>query len=361
VLNISGFPAFETVVGLAFLFFLLSTVCSSINESIANVLGWRAKTLEDALRNMFDDPGVKRHWKEWFGRLSDRAVRVARAHTAARRSAVGTSEERAEAKAAVDDALQEAHLTELVMSNHHIRSLVRNPDSPHRRRARPSYLPPETLSRALTETLLAGPTASAPERSLWEAGNEALMKRLNEAIDGLPAGGARDTLRRAALDADQSVERFRRNIEDGFDDVMQRASGWYKRKVQLMIAVVAAVIAIGLNVDSLQVADALWSNGPVRSAVARTAAKEADAPQAAAAAKKVQELRLPLGWGAGNAPEGFDGWVRRIPGWLITIAAITLGAPFWFDALSRLARLRGSGVPERPRSLSDAAGTQKRT
>ena len=47
----------------------------------------------------------------------------------------------------------------------------------------------------------------------------------------------------------------------------------------------------------------------------------------------------------------------RIPGWLITIAALSLGAPFWFDLLSRVARLRGSGVPERPRSLSDTAGT----
>ncbi|MGI8594171.1 MAG: hypothetical protein ACR2ML_07390, partial [Solirubrobacteraceae bacterium] len=39
-------------IGFVALFFLLSTVCSAINEGIANVLGWRAKTLEDAIHSL---------------------------------------------------------------------------------------------------------------------------------------------------------------------------------------------------------------------------------------------------------------------------------------------------------------------
>jgi hypothetical protein len=36
-------------------------------------------------------------------------------------------------------------------------------------------------------------------------------------------------------------------------------------------------------------------------------------------------------------------------GWLLlTITAISLGAPFWFDTLGRLSRLRSSGKPETP-------------
>ena len=30
-------------------------------------------------------------------------------------------------------------------------------------------------------------------------------------------------------------------------------------------------------------------------------------------------------------------------GWLFTAAAVSLGAPFWFDLLSRVAKLRGAG------------------
>ena len=35
-------------------------------------------------------------------------------------------------------------------------------------------------------------------------------------------------------------------------------------------------------------------------------------------------------------------------GWLITALAATLGAPFWFDIISRLVPLRGSGKPPSP-------------
>jgi hypothetical protein len=102
------------------------------------------------------------------------------------------------------------------------------------------------------------------------------------------------------------------------------------------------------------VATSLWNDDVVRSAVATRAAAAKGTPEdAAKAVDEVSELQLPIGWGA-NAP---DNVLTSIPGWLITIAALNLGAPFWFDLLSRLARLRGSGVPERPRSLSDTAGT----
>ena len=38
-------------------------------------------------------------------------------------------------------------------------------------------------------------------------------------------------------------------------------------------------------------------------------------------------------------------------GWLFTAAAVSLGAPFWFDLLSRVAKLRGP-LPRRGGSLS---------
>ena len=46
-------------------------------------------------------------------------------------------------------------------------------------------------------------------------------------------------------------------------------------------------------------------------------------------------------------------------GWLIAIAALNLGAPFWFDLLSRFSRLRGSGLQETPRALSDTVGVER--
>ena len=43
----------------------------------------------------------------------------------------------------------------------------------------------------------------------------------------------------------------------------------------------------------------------------------------------------------------------RIPGWLFTAFAVTLGAPFWFDTLTRFSNIRAAGV--KPKSLSEQA------
>jgi hypothetical protein len=47
---------------------------------------------------------------------------------------------------------------------------------------------------------------------------------------------------------------------------------------------------------------------------------------------------------------GFFSWIayllkERFGGWLITILAVSLGAPFWFDTLSRFMNVRSAGKP----------------
>jgi hypothetical protein len=48
------------------------------------------------------------------------------------------------------------------------------------------------------------------------------------------------------------------------------------------------------------------------------------------------------------SPNQTGGW-ETVLGWLITAMAITLGAPFWFDLLSKLISLRGAGTISAPR------------
>jgi hypothetical protein len=36
-------------------------------------------------------------------------------------------------------------------------------------------------------------------------------------------------------------------------------------------------------------------------------------------------------------------WVKKIVGLLMSVVALTLGAPFWFDVLNRLVNVRTSG------------------
>lgn len=342
--DVSSFPAAAVAIGLAVLYFLLSTVLSSINETVANILGWRAKTLEDAIRNLVGDPRVKRGWKEWVGRVDKKGLK-----------------EKGAVESKRGEIEVDADLTSALFEHWRIQALVRNPDSSLRRRNRPSYLPPRAFSLAVAETLAKGaPNSPQQGSTLWQQSDEDILARVNEVLASLPKGQAREVLQKAVANTGGTLEGFRAQVEHAFDDAMERASGWYKRKVQVVLVILATVGALALNVDSVRIANRLWNDAPLRAAVAAKAAGQKDPQTAANAVAKVQQLQLPLGWGAGNAPDGVGETLGRIPGWILTIAALSLGAPFWFDLLSRVARLRGSGVPEAPRSLSDVTPTTRR-
>jgi hypothetical protein len=80
------------------------------------------------------------------------------------------------------------------------------------------------------------------------------------------------------------------------------------------------------------------------------------------AAALIQNLGLPIGWGATGrsaiirmasyhgtewwAPLAHFGiWLTLSFGWLMTALAVTLGAPFWFDLLNKLVVIRATVKP----------------
>ncbi|MFT3803258.1 MAG: peptidoglycan-binding domain-containing protein [Burkholderiaceae bacterium] len=86
---------------------------------------------------------------------------------------------------------------------------------------------------------------------------------------------------------------------------------------------------------------------------------------------KLQQLGLPIGWSGSAVPSLYRSgcespdeckavwrqwadWGLMPFGWVLMGLACTLGAPFWFDALSRIIRLRGSG--DRGAAGTSAAG-----
>src|SRR4051794_22990811 len=50
--DIGSSPAIDVALGLIFVFFLLSVICSTVNELLAAAMSWRAKFLEEGLRSM---------------------------------------------------------------------------------------------------------------------------------------------------------------------------------------------------------------------------------------------------------------------------------------------------------------------
>jgi hypothetical protein len=56
---------------------------------------------------------------------------------------------------------------------------------------------------------------------------------------------------------------------------------------------------------------------------------------------KIQEIRSKMKTTSGHSMQ-HNIWLM-ISGWLITALAISLGAPFWFDLLSKIIQLRAAG------------------
>ena len=143
------------------------------------------------------------------------------------------------------------------------------------------------------------------------------------------------------LSENQTVD----ELAEWFDEGMKRVSGWYKRQAKLWIFGIATVITVVANASTIHIAEKLWIDDALRSVVAEEATAlvqdgvSADSVQA----RLSSTLKtLPIWWNDGF-PNGGAEWAKSAVGWFITIAAISLGAPFWFDLLGKVAHLKGSG------------------
>jgi hypothetical protein len=75
--------------------------------------------------------------------------------------------------------------------------------------------------------------------------------------------------------------------------------------------------------------------------------------------KTLNTLGLPIGWkdnGDGTAKDPLD---KHILGWILTALTASLGAPFWFDLLSKFMVMRSTSNPERKEALKDATKSSK--
>lgn len=204
-------------------------------------------------------------------------------------------------------------------------------------KGRPSYIPPEIVSRVAESILLANNAATT----------------LNEAIDALP-GTEKDNrlkglLKAITQQANDDIEGFRFALENQFDAVMDRASGWYKRYTQRVALIVATLLVVGANIDSIAITSQLSTNPAIRLKLVEVSAAQHVANTGAAnvlaevdaTQKLMLNTGLQFGWAA--CPDSLQAWVAKIVGLLVSIFAISLGAPFWFSVLQRFMQVRATG------------------
>ncbi|HXR61549.1 MAG TPA: hypothetical protein VN732_09500 [Solirubrobacterales bacterium] len=280
-----GGPAIEIAIALAFVFFLLSLIVSHVAELIAGAAKLRAKNLKKSLEGVLGDKGL--------------------------------------AQSLFDHPL------------------VRTDLGQSRKRG-PSYISPKNFALALRDLARTDPDAV-------HGASDDLSEQLR-ALSGAPA---------TLPDVPE--------LEKWFDESMDRASGWYKRKAQWIALGIAAVVVLLLNVSTLRIAEQLSAEPKVLANVVAKAEAAADRDEvsgegqsegdedgtagmkqagmeAEEAVGELAALSLPVFWTEEkNRPSSAEEWWVAIGGWLITILAVSLGAPFWFDALNKLSNLRMAG------------------
>lgn len=199
--------------------------------------------------------------------------------------------------------------------------------------------------------------------------------------------------------AESTLQMMRTNIEDWFNSSMDRLSGWYKRRAQVLAFLIGLTIAVLMNVDSMQLATQLWRDPTVRQALAAQADAlvnqnpngfpNPSAGQLVSLNMQISQLNIPVGWigtglpadSSGGVPMGDDsmklctllpqssvdlfgvyfgnqcypvtntprfndptGWLMKLIGLLITGLAAAQGAPFWFDILKNVVNVRSAGA-----------------
>jgi hypothetical protein len=162
-----------------------------------------------------------------------------------------------------------------------------------------------------------------------------------------PSSVLYETLRVLAHEAENNVAQLKKNIEKWYNEAMVGTSGRYRARTQAIVFAIAAVVAFGTNADTFELTKTLSQDSALRAAlVAQTEKLKDDSADTAIPPLTLDDLKktgLQLGWDP--FPTSMkDVSFKKFMGLLITAIAISLGAPFWFDLLKKVANVRAGSL-----------------
>jgi hypothetical protein len=355
--------ALNVVIGLIFIFLLYSLLATVISEMIASVLGLRARTLKSAISRMLNDEKVQSFFKRFWNSL--RIMKTP--------------------------------------DNEIINGFYNSPEIKYLGGtglfSKPSFIKASSFSKTLVDEL-AGPGKVTSERIT------AVLKASAHQAGHNGAGVTRVPIDRESAEyvltlweeAEADVVRFKKLIEDWFNRTMEQASEWYKRKIQLVLLVLGFCMAWFFYADTFQIVKTLSKDKDAREQLVLLAeAYSKSNPAGGEASLSEVKKKLDMDVANANAILGLGGWLPEqmqvvtdpnslrktysspvdpvcLPlrqrglasgtlkftfgdkltyllllayhhffGFLLTAIAVSLGAPFWFDLLNKVMKLRTGG------------------
>ncbi|MCU0284756.1 MAG: hypothetical protein MUF15_00020 [Acidobacteria bacterium] len=323
-----GSNILETAMGLIFVYLGFSLLCSGLREWIAVVLNTRSRTLKKGILNMLkDDTRVKQV-------LNHHLVRV--------KSIEGSSEK----------------------SN------------------APKYISSKAFAQALLEGILkaqkdekaasdsTAPTQPTGEKKavIIEGMKKSITKIENSHVKNILLEVLESTEKKAAAGLEKKCDNAKKVIEDWFNAEMELLSAWYKKQTHIVLLVLAILFCVLFNVDTIMITRTLSVNTALRQSISegvQHAVKEPMDPTSVDSYKQgekikeqIHQLGLPIGWTVNTEgsldprglPRGFWNWFYKILGILMSILAVSMGAPFWFDILKKLIN-----ISSKPKSSQESS------
>lgn len=351
----------DIALSLIFIFLVLSLVVSAVNELISMWLGMRPAILAKSIISIIDDEKLRAQFYAAGSLVNPRLA----------------------AEGQKQDSWTEKDAAKSVWRRVGWIFPTRGQTKGH-----PSFIDGATFAQALTVGALKQITSDGKL-------NVHGFDNVKEAVEQLPKSQIREVMISALSRSDKKLEVFQAEIEAWFDRAQDRVSGEYTRWAKLITLLIGGLLVCATNADTVRIAHELKSDADARTALAESIV-EAYAPDSGSpihitcevvdpdgklkdeekAAKKqecligrIAETKTVLdglgpnlvGWGNDPiwreglvAPAGFmttlGNLINKLLGLIITVFAITLGAPFWFDLLGKIVNIRAAGV--KPASTS---------
>src|SRR5579859_5698530 len=230
-------PIPDVIVGVLFAFMSISLAASAINEAIASYLNRRGKSLLQGIQNLLNEQSD-----------SSKLILEIYNHALVHPQGNGT----AESVTALKDGPLPSYVEPVNFAAALVDSLIKCfPPQPA------DATPPDTVSVAVAVTSTVLDDAGAPTDAVPSTSTVATVvavtppSPLESALEQITDPQLKRTLLTLYRRADREVGQFETAVANWFDGAMDRVSGVYKRYSQLWAFLIALLLVVLLNVDTL--------------------------------------------------------------------------------------------------------------
>ena len=376
-----GSTILDVAIGVIFSFLAVSLFTSATVEAINSLLQLRAVNLKSGIMALVNDPGfaglAKKLYEHALISPLGPGLRQPPAAAAPQGPAVGTAP--GVVRPATDNSTYVSRVKDVAM-------FWRPVGPPYVDiKTLPAYIDKRQFARALLDVTRLS-AASVADAAAALAGATPGSASLDAAIAAITNPQIRDFIQGVSDRTQGDIKAIESEVAAWFDSAMDRVSGEFKRWTQAATFAIALASAVFFNINSIRVGEALWEHPAIADQL--LAAEQPQPPQSSTvspstpaqspnfladektAVDNIEALLnagLPIGWPSGHLFDVSDGhgdpayvWFSQtfgqsLVGWLITAFATLFGAPFWFDALQSIIRLKGAGPSPDDKTTKRAA------